>query len=524
MTVSESSFLQLGDTIRLPLTIPVLPYLRDHRFSGKVVLPAVVILERLAASVRDQQSDASVFTMRNASFDRFLPIGDDTDLVEACHELTIEGGGRLSSRLLTTAPIPGTTMKRTKVHAAVEFVDSGEDRIPVPMDLASALEGICLEIPAQRVYDNLVPFGPAYRNLAESLFLSPAGAVAYVDAAVHPAPAAPLGSPFPFDAALHAACAWGQRYHQVVAFPVGFDERVIVRPTVSGERYHCRVFPRSASGGVLRFDLSIHDGEGRLREIARGVRMKDVSGGRLSPPSWVQANVNDPIQMIRNHCRALSVIEIRTVAGFAALALSPLERERFEKMGERRRPSFLAGRLALKYLTRTLAGSDETTPADAIHTMMADGVRPACILPDGDPVLCSLSHDVRFAFAAADDGPIGVDVERLSDRVLKGRRLYMDEGELARTEASPLGVVAATTRVWSIKEGVSKAMNQPLPAVWKAATVETIGRNDCRLTVDSTPYIAFHDEVDDHLFTLVKKADRNALSKKAPSLSGRGLG
>ncbi|MDQ5984717.1 MAG: hypothetical protein CSYNP_00413 [Syntrophus sp. SKADARSKE-3] len=505
MTVPEYSFAQGGDTIRQPLTIPIVPYLRDHRFAGKIILPAVEILQRLAASVRGQLPGAPVYTMRNASFDRFLPIDNEMAVVEACHELVCGEDGLLTSRLLTTGPIPGTTVKRTKVHAVVEFAITGEDRPNVPMDMVSALEGVCFEIPAQRVYEDLVPFGPAYRNLAENLFLSPAGAVAYVDATHQDAPVAPLGSPFPFDAALHAACAWGQRYYQVVAFPVGFDERVIVMPTVPGERYHCRVFPRSASGGVLQLDLSIHDKEGRLREMARGVRMKDVSGGRLSPPSWVQANVDDPIPMILNHCRAISVVEIRTVAAIAAQALSPFEGKRFEKMGDRRQSNFLAGRLALKYLARTLAGGDETTPADAIHTMMADGVRPACFLPNGDPVFCSLSHDVRFAFAAADDGPIGVDVERLSDRVLKGQRFYMSEDEQTRTKASSLGTVTAATRIWSIKEGVSKATNQPLPDIWKTATVETIGTHESRLTVDGTPYIAFHDEVNDHLFTLVKK-------------------
>ena len=43
-----------------------------------------------------------------------------------------------------------------------------------------------------------------------------------------------LGSPFAFDAAMHAACIWGQRFAGVVPFPVGFDGRRVHVPDPSG--------------------------------------------------------------------------------------------------------------------------------------------------------------------------------------------------------------------------------------------------------------------------------------------------
>ncbi len=72
---------------------------------------------------------------------------------------------------------------------------------------------------------------------------SPAGASAEVSGGDYPEAVGPLGSPFPFDAALHVACAWGQRYRGIVAFPVGFDRREIAVPTRAGETYRCRVVP-----------------------------------------------------------------------------------------------------------------------------------------------------------------------------------------------------------------------------------------------------------------------------------------
>jgi hypothetical protein len=98
-----------------------------------------------------------------------------------------------------------------------------------------------------------------------------------------------LGSPFPFDGSLHAACAWAQRYCGIVAFPVGFAERVIVQPIAPGEEALCTVIPVSVHEGTIRFDIWLHDQNGRLREMAKGVAMKDVFGGRITPPAWVRS-------------------------------------------------------------------------------------------------------------------------------------------------------------------------------------------------------------------------------------------
>ncbi|MDQ1278563.1 MAG: hypothetical protein QG555_1606 [Thermodesulfobacteriota bacterium] len=270
------------EQVHLPLGIPISPYLRDHRIDGKIVLPAVEILQCLAASVKACCPDAAVCSMGVAKFGHFLQIPEDASVIEACHELDIHEGGRLVSRLITRSAIPGTGIKRAKVHATVEFAGLQTGRPPFPTDMAAALEGIPCKISAQTLYRELVPFGPAYQNITGSLFLTESGAMAQVCAA-------PLGSPFPFDAALHAACAWGQRFHHLTAFPVGFEARLIVKPTVPGETYHCRVLPLAATGDDLTFDIRIYDATGGLREAIRGVAMREIFPGRIVPPDWVRS-------------------------------------------------------------------------------------------------------------------------------------------------------------------------------------------------------------------------------------------
>ncbi len=503
---SISSPKPVNEKVRLPLAIPVHAYLKDHCFYGKIILPAVEILQHLAASLQSCRPDAPVRSMRSASFDRFLQMDPDSEVINACHELEANDAGGYSSKLMMTTAIAGTTMKRTKVHAMVDFTNPEMAGAPLPMDLASALEGPCLEISAEALYGELVPFGPAYRNVTGSLFLSESGAIGQVSGADHPSLQAPLGSPFPFDAALHAACAWGQRFRQIVAFPVGFEKRMIWEPTKPGELYHCRIMPVSSTRHVLRFDIWIHDLKGILHEEIRGVAMKDISDGRIRPPEWVLGKGAVTLPNIREHCRAFSIVEMRTIGDFADKALSQSERERFEKMGSKRQKSYLAGRLALKYLSRKLPGGDGVRPASNIHTAMPDGIHPCCPAPFGEvSPACSVSHDSRFAIAIAGDEAIGVDVEKVSERVLKARHIFMSKDEAALADTCAMGAIQASLRVWSIKEGVSKATGRHLAASWKAAKVDHLGEERSKLTVDGIPYMAVHDTIDDHVFTLVKK-------------------
>ena len=100
-----------------------------------------------------------------------------------------------------------------------------------------------------------------------------------------------IGSPFPLDAALHAACTWGQRYAGVVAFPVGFTERTIYRKTKKEGKYIGRIIPVDVSREPLIFDALIYDLDGIIHESVSGIQMRDVSQGRLRPPNWIKADL-----------------------------------------------------------------------------------------------------------------------------------------------------------------------------------------------------------------------------------------
>ncbi|MCF8036742.1 MAG: polyketide synthase dehydratase domain-containing protein [Desulfobacteraceae bacterium] len=269
----------------MPANIDVFPYLRDHVFESAAVFPAVESMQRLAAAARDLEAGLDVATLLDGAFGKFLVVGEE-GAIEAFVEFKNLGDERVCAALITRMRVAGSAMTRTREHARVCFVRSGmlSDNAEIPDFAESEAE---MRVPAGDVYRELVPMGPAYQNLAGSVQLCPAGASAEIRTPDIAEADGPLGSPFALDAAFHAACVWGQRYSGFIGFPVGFARRHVIRPTAPGQKYAARVLPAGSERGENIFDLWIFQAESGVFEIVRGLRMRDVTGGRKKPPGWI---------------------------------------------------------------------------------------------------------------------------------------------------------------------------------------------------------------------------------------------
>jgi hypothetical protein len=317
----------LSETVEMissPLVIPVPAYLRDHYIGGRVVLPAVEALQIVARSA-PATGNADLRHQERAVFRHPLIIDSRAAEIPAVHERTRYADGRCLSRLTTF--LSGRQMKFTRrmEHLSVWFApadqevagraagDGAENGSSPPADAArvrsgpsgsgedfglgmdfppnpddpAPITGPMFRISADLLYDELVPFGPAYRNVRGDVFLTETCVLATVSGGDFPEAVGLLGSPFPLDAAMHAACAWGQRYRNRVVFPIGFGRREILSPTRAGEIYSCRIQPLPDEGSVLRFDIRLCGPAGRPVEVIRGLAMKDILAGRLVPPAWM---------------------------------------------------------------------------------------------------------------------------------------------------------------------------------------------------------------------------------------------
>jgi hypothetical protein len=277
---------KIKETVRLPLTIKVPPYLMDHQFQGKAVLPAVEAMEILAESTFLHLPGTVVNCIRKARFDKFLIIEDGQHQIDAFNDLEVFDNGTAVSRLITRTRSKKAMITRTKEHAVLRFQDFPKIPDPLPLKIPERPE---YHISVETIYKNLVPFGPSYHNLKDGVNLSEKGAETTVYAPPLRGLPIPLGSPFPLDAAFHAACVWGQRYAGLVGFPMGFGFRRLSTPTLPGNTYIARIFPKEVQRDRFWVDIWITDTDGTVQEAVLDVVMKDVSGGRIKPPSWILA-------------------------------------------------------------------------------------------------------------------------------------------------------------------------------------------------------------------------------------------
>lgn len=481
----------------------------DHHFQGKPVLPAVEAMEALAQVVKEKYPRQSINHLTDASFKKFLFLEPDADQLEAIAELKILQNGGLQATLLTRTRSPKAAFTRTKNHVELTFDPSPPRHHRYPLDTVAALTGICTMLSPEEIYRDLVPFGPTFRNIQSPLLISQDGAMARIQTPrqKHHRPGGPglLGSGYALDAAFHAACVWAQHFKGIVAFPVAVDRRTVIKPTRPENTYIGRVIPNRISDTLLSFDILLLDENGLVCESAQGVQMRDVSGGRLQPPNWIRSNRQpDPFKLFKEMLQDMVIVELDTVADFAHTALSPLESQRYQKMGNRRRKSYLAARMAMKTLYRQGRNNDTTTPADQIETVYKNSPLPcAGRCGSSEQRNCSVSHDRRFAIGVVDSRPVGVDVEVISPKAIKGDRIFMSAAEQQRVKASTMEQISVAVRIWSAKEAVAKAMGMDLADAWEQVQVIEVDESESKLMVDGKSLTAQHVTVDRHLFTLV---------------------
>jgi len=337
-----------------------------------------------------------------------------------------------------------------------------------PLDIACSLEGICVSI--------------------DSFYISRDGAIGTITATGK--------SSFVLENAFHIAGAWAKQYIGKGASPVGHSQRFIMKALKRGATYFCRIIPLSVEGDILRFDAWVYDNEGRVCEAILNLK--------LSSPKRTMVPVSDPLRTIREGCKGMCVVELKTLLLFSYKTLTKQESTMTRTQAPRRKLHFIGARVALKRLARILYPDDVPHNPSSIETIAPDRVHPTCSPEDlGSLHFSSVSHDDRFVIAAAGLVPIGIDVEKLSRKALRGARHLMSDSERRACIGSLHGDEEDAIRVWTTKEAASKALDIPLPLARLWVTVHKIGDSASIVNSRGLTLEARHAVVDDHLFTIV---------------------
>ncbi len=253
-------------------------------------MPAVEALIILAKAVKSFYPQSDIFCLSQARFPRFLSIDVKANKQAVVLEISKDETGNINSALLTAVRAKTNKIRRMAEHAFIKFSQNTDCSLPAsPFNDIEKLGGKCISVPSATIYRELVPFGEAYQNITGDLSVSDQGALGYISGGTSQADEVTLGSPFPFDAVMHMACVWGQRFTQIVPFPVGFEKRVIYSRTKKGESYLGRVLPKDIGKQKLIFDAWIYDDDGVLCEAITSLEMRDVTQGRMRPPRWIKA-------------------------------------------------------------------------------------------------------------------------------------------------------------------------------------------------------------------------------------------
>ncbi len=277
----------MNEPVRLPVQIHVPAHLLDHRIMVGAVLPGAHALSLMADAVEEHTGTACRLT-REALFQGFLILPASPGPLPAFVEIRKEEDGSFDVSLLTRIAARNRSVSRMKEHLRARFHPSGPAPSGPPDIFSPTFRETAFPVDREAVYRELVPFGPAFRNCTGPVLLTPDGVSADITAPATPAASPVLGSPFVFDAALHAVNVWTQRYRGIVVFPVGYTSRYVQEPTQAGGSYVCRAIPHpSPDASSQTFDLWILDSEGRVNEAVLGLRMRELFPGKLRPPDWI---------------------------------------------------------------------------------------------------------------------------------------------------------------------------------------------------------------------------------------------
>ncbi len=205
------------------------------------------------------------------------------------------------------------------------------------------------------------------------------------------------------------------------------------------------------------------------------------------------------IERLQSACLGMILLDMETISPVEENLFTPREAARAVRMDPRRRKGFIAARVALKRLARQLNLVEKDIPDRIIETLGPDDVRP-CL--DESGIYCSVSHCGRLVVAVAHRHPIGVDLEMVSDKVIRTKHLFMSPRERDLISLSGLASQRAATRVWTTKEAAAKALGLHLFQALREIEVVRLGEEDGVMKYQEKTYPVRHAEGNGYVLTL----------------------
>jgi phosphopantetheinyl transferase len=221
---------------------------------------------------------------------------------------------------------------------------------------------------------------------------------------------------------------------------------------------------------------------------------KNTFLGATNPSAW------PGMERLRTSCLGITLVDIEAFFPEDKDLLTPREAARAGELGPKRRKGFTAARMALKGLARQIGLADKDRPDSSIETLGPDRVRPC--LADSD-LYCSVSHTSRFAVAAGNVLPVGVDIEVVATKAMRIWHLFMASRNQDLLSTSRIGPERTATRAWTMKEAAAKAFGLDLSGAIREVEVVLVGEEESVMRHRGKTYSVRHAEGESHVISLI---------------------
>lgn len=192
--------------------------------------------------------------------------------------------------------------------------------------------------------------------------------------------------------------------------------------------------------------------------------------------------------------------------------LHPIEREYYDQLKfDRRKTSYLLGRIAAKKAVSCLAGIDTTSFYIGFGVFEFPVVKSAA----AHNLQVTLSHcdDIGIALAFPEEHPLGLDIEGINNDRIDTLKSQMTAGETGLIQTLDLPAPAGYTLAWTAKEALSKIFRTGLMMDFNLLEIKSTERTGTIYTSTFRhchQYKALSCPAGNYVCTLVLPAKTNA--------------
>ncbi len=490
------------------LLLRELPFLKDHAFNGRIVVPAVLLLEMMAQNAKLLFPEHQLTKVNSIDFKGILNLKEDLEMKViteiVCSELNSDSAvieGMIYYELMNQR----LQMKRRKVIAKFEAILRPVDYIGEQENVFPFFPVSDLIIEKEEIYPDLVGIGESFNHLDSVLQLSPekgiTGQLIKRNTKENQIPRDQylLGDLFIRDSAYHLASIFGN--HVVGGFNIPFHMSDIhFNKSLGDKSYFCAAHILEHTDTESAYSLKIVDEKGSVAESYGRISYTykvDILGD-----SRVEENIIKRMERIRElgdlekaiqqqveFIGIWSVTMVEKIEAFLKKLLTNDEIAIYNKyLRGKSRLDFLGGRILSKLNILYAMNKWPITLSDFtdLNIKRTENGAPELLIKENiNKPLFSISHKTNYIFCAAQNhGSLGIDLEEISERLIKVKEKYVSKEEeeillSCNRDSANLypSLIHLYTALWASKEAIIKYLNKSFYDIAKNAILTKIEKN-----------------------------------------------